>query len=57
MKIFGAFAALTMLVAATAQAAQSVTVTDVAGREVSVNLPVERVILGEGRLIYGLGHA
>ncbi|MFX4229235.1 MAG: hypothetical protein ACFHHU_15600 [Porticoccaceae bacterium] len=54
MKFLGAFAALTMLVAGTAQAAEQVTVTDVTGREVSVNLPVERVILGEGRLIYGL---
>ena len=54
MKIFGAIAALTMLVAGSVQAAESVKITDVAGREVSVNLPVERVILGEGRLIYGL---
>ena len=34
--------------------AQSFTVTDVAGREVSFDAPVERVILGEGRMIYSL---
>ncbi|WP_425248540.1 ABC transporter substrate-binding protein [Chelativorans salis] len=32
--------------------AETVTVTDVTGREVEVNVPVERVILGEGRQIY-----
>ncbi|NIY74962.1 ABC transporter substrate-binding protein [Thalassospira sp. HF15] len=54
MKFLGAFAALTMLVAGTAQAADSVTITDVTGREVTVEVPVEHVILGEGRLVYGL---
>ena len=34
--------------------AQAFTVTDVAGREVSFDAPVERVILGEGRMIYSL---
>lgn len=34
--------------------AQAFTVTDVAGREVQFDAPVERVILGEGRLIYSL---
>lgn len=34
--------------------AQAFTVTDVAGREVSFDAPVERVILGEGRLLYSL---
>ncbi|AJY45597.1 ABC transporter substrate-binding protein [Martelella endophytica] len=34
--------------------AQPFTVEDVAGREVSFDGPVERVILGEGRMIYGL---
>lgn len=32
--------------------AETITVTDVAGREVAVNVPVQRVILGEGRQIY-----
>lgn len=54
MKFLGVFAALTMLVTGTAQAAESVTVTDVTGREVTVEVPVQKVILGEGRLIYGL---
>ncbi len=54
MKFLGVFAALTMLVAGTAQAAESITVTDVTGREVTVEVPVQKVILGEGRLIYGL---
>ncbi|MDJ1156649.1 ABC transporter substrate-binding protein [Chelatococcus sp. SYSU_G07232] len=35
-----------------ASAAETVTVTDVAGRSVTVKAPVERVILGEGRQIY-----
>jgi iron complex transport system substrate-binding protein len=34
--------------------AQAFTVTDVAGRQVEFDKPVERVILGEGRMIYGL---
>lgn len=32
--------------------AEEVTITDIAGREVTLNVPVERVILGEGRQIY-----
>lgn len=32
--------------------AKDVTVTDVAGRQVTLNAPVERVILGEGRQVY-----
>ncbi|OBX38309.1 corrinoid ABC transporter substrate-binding protein [Halomonas elongata] len=35
--------------------ADEITVTDVAGREVTVDAPVDRVILGEGRQIYLLG--
>src|SRR5215216_189641 len=34
--------------------AQAFTVTDVADREVSFDAPVERAILGEGRMIYSL---
>ena len=34
--------------------AQAFTITDIAGREVSFEAPIERVILGEGRLIYSL---
>ena len=35
-------------------AAQSFTLTDVAGREVTFDKPVERVILGEGRMLYSI---
>lgn len=35
--------------------ADEITVTDVAGREVTVDAPVERMILGEGRQVYLLG--
>lgn len=34
--------------------ADGFTVTDVAGREVAFDAPVERVILGEGRMLYGV---
>lgn len=54
MKIFGAIAAVAFMVAGTVHAAETVTITDVAGREVSVKVPAEKLILGEGRLIYGL---
>lgn len=37
-----------------AQDGTSVTLTDVAGREVAVRLPATRVLLGEARLVYGL---
>ncbi|MFG6158459.1 ABC transporter substrate-binding protein [Halomonas sp. 1390] len=35
--------------------AEPITITDVAGRQVTVDAPVERMILGEGRQIYLLG--
>lgn len=38
--------------AAAIKARQTVTVTDIAGREVQVKAPVERIFLGEGRLLY-----
>jgi iron complex transport system substrate-binding protein len=44
-----AFAALAIPFAASAE---RVVVTDITGREVEVNVPVERMILGEGRQIY-----
>ncbi|WP_425349880.1 ABC transporter substrate-binding protein [Mangrovicella endophytica] len=34
--------------------AQSFTITDVAGREIAFDKPAERVILGEGRLLYAV---
>lgn len=44
-----AFAALSMTLAAQAE---KITVTDITGREIEVNVPVQRVILGEGRQAY-----
>jgi iron complex transport system substrate-binding protein len=38
-----------------ANAGEMVKIKDITGREVSVNVPVERVILGEGRQIYFTG--
>ncbi|MEJ8475960.1 ABC transporter substrate-binding protein [Roseibium algae] len=35
--------------------AKEITVTDIAGRDVTLNVPVDRVILGEGRQIYLVG--
>jgi iron complex transport system substrate-binding protein len=32
--------------------AETITVTDVAGREVAVNVPIKRAVLGEGRQLY-----
>ncbi|WP_111412262.1 ABC transporter substrate-binding protein [Billgrantia lactosivorans] len=39
----------------TAVQAEQITVTDIAGREVTLEVPVERMILGEGRQVYLLG--
>lgn len=47
-----AIATLSALAGTVAAEAQAFTITDVAGREVSFDKPVERVILGEGRQIY-----
>jgi len=49
---FLAFTALSVLAPALAKAAAPGQVTDVVGRTVKVNLPVRRVILGEGRQTY-----
>jgi iron complex transport system substrate-binding protein len=47
-----AAATLAALSTSMAASADMVTVTDIAGRQVEVNVPVERVILGEGRQMY-----
>lgn len=44
----------TVLLLPAASLADPFTVTDVAGRQIAFDGPVERVILGEGRLIYSL---
>jgi iron complex transport system substrate-binding protein len=48
--IGAALAGLTLL--SSSAWAEKITVTDVTGREVSVEVPVQRVILGEGRQMY-----
>ncbi|MDB6454815.1 ABC transporter substrate-binding protein [Falsirhodobacter sp. 20TX0035] len=52
---FAASAATVLLASALPALADPVTLTDIAGREVTVEAPVQRVILGEGRQIYLLG--
>ncbi|RUR41191.1 ABC transporter substrate-binding protein [Vreelandella populi] len=44
-----------VVVSCTGAAADAITVTDVTGRDVTLDAPAERVILGEGRQIYLLG--
>ncbi|GGC94564.1 ABC transporter substrate-binding protein [Vreelandella lutescens] len=51
---FSLMSALTSLVCVSAAAAP-ITVTDIAGRQITLDAPAERVILGEGRQIYLLG--
>lgn len=48
----GMMAAAIVALLTLAARAEMVKVTDVTGREVEVNVPVERVILGEGRQVY-----
>lgn len=50
-----AAAGAVLALAATTALAEEITVTDIAGRQVTVDTPVDRVILGEGRQIYLLG--
>ncbi|MDP2699364.1 ABC transporter substrate-binding protein [Thalassospira sp.] len=54
MKFLGMTAALVMGFSTMALAGEKVMITDVANRQVEVELPVKNVILGEGRLIYGI---
>ncbi|PXX94839.1 ABC transporter substrate-binding protein [Halomonas sp. LBP4] len=49
-----AFSTAIALAGTTAQA-EEITITDIAGRQVTLDAPVERMILGEGRQIYLLG--
>ncbi len=49
---FGAMLALTALLPLPTKAADTITVTDITGRQVQVKAPVEKVILGEGRQTY-----
>jgi len=55
MRMMPWFAAPLLVLAVSGPAfAQAFTVTDVAGREVKFDAPVERVILGEGRMLYSV---
>ena len=45
-------AALVAVLAALPAVAEPTTVTDIAGRQVEVDLPVQRILLGEGRQLY-----
>ncbi|SJZ87980.1 ABC transporter substrate-binding protein [Consotaella salsifontis] len=51
-RLLAAIAATAITLVASPGLAETVTVTDVTGRTVKVETPVERVILGEGRQIY-----
>ncbi|MCG5483232.1 ABC transporter substrate-binding protein [Sinorhizobium meliloti] len=58
MKVFNMVAAAAAgfcTLVSSAAFADAIKVTDVTGREVEVNVPVEHVILGEGRQIYFVG--
>ncbi|MBP3127638.1 ABC transporter substrate-binding protein [Thalassospira sp. ER-Se-21-Dark] len=50
-----AFAAATLIWGASASAGETVTLTDIAGREVTVEVPVKHMILGEGRFLPSIG--
>lgn len=56
MKTFLLTAACGLLLAVSGSvSAQDITLTDIAGRQVTVDAPVQRMILGEGRQVYLLG--
>lgn len=50
-----ALATLTSMIGGLAQAKETITLTDVSGREVTVEVPVKHMILGEGRFLPSLG--
>ncbi|MBO6804856.1 MAG: ABC transporter substrate-binding protein, partial [Thalassospira sp.] len=50
-----AFAAATLIWGTNASAGETVTLTDIAGREVTVEVPVKHMILGEGRFLPSIG--
>ncbi|GAB2789847.1 ABC transporter substrate-binding protein [Halomonas shantousis] len=51
-KLFSLISGSLLALACSATPAEETTVTDIAGRQVAVDVPVDRVILGEGRQIY-----
>ncbi|AXO15284.1 ABC transporter substrate-binding protein [Thalassospira indica] len=50
-----AVAVATLIWGASASAGETVTLTDIAGREVTVEVPVKHMILGEGRFLPSIG--
>ncbi|MBO9509398.1 ABC transporter substrate-binding protein [Thalassospira sp. A3_1] len=50
-----ALATLTSMIGGLAQAKETITLTDVSGREVTIEVPVKHMILGEGRFLPSLG--
>lgn len=50
-----ALATLTSMIDGLAQAKETITLTDVSGREVTIEVPVKHMILGEGRFLPSLG--
>lgn len=50
-----AFAAILLPATSLVAIAEPLTITDITGREVTVEVPADRIILGEGRQIYLLG--
>ncbi|MEQ8287118.1 ABC transporter substrate-binding protein [Thalassospira sp.] len=52
---FLGFLAATVMCASAAQAGETITLTDIAGREVTLEVPVKHMILGEGRFLPSIG--
>lgn len=52
---FLSFLAATVMCTSAAQAGETITLTDVSGREVTLEVPVKHMILGEGRFLPSLG--
>ena len=50
-----ALATVTSIIGGLAQAKETITLTDVSGREVTIEVPVKHMILGEGRFLPSLG--
>ncbi|MBX2831749.1 MAG: ABC transporter substrate-binding protein [Rhodospirillales bacterium] len=55
MKRFLSFLAATVMCTSAAQAGETITLTDVSGREVTLEVPVKHMILGEGRFLPSIG--
>ena len=47
-------ATISVLILSFVKIAQATQITDISGQELSLKAPVQRILLGEGRLIYAL---